>query len=203
MYRETKIADYLNALASKAPAPGGGSVAALTGAMACAMLAKVLNFTVGKERYKDVEMEMADILKRAGKLGDECNKLCSDDAVAYRKLSEAFKLPKESGREERLQNAYKEAMEVPLKVCRNAHEGIKLCPAVVKKGNTNLITDTGIASLLFECAFRSAALNVDVNLKGIKDESFVRGIRDTIDKMQKEVVEINQKVEDRVESYLK
>jgi len=165
MYSETKIGDYLNALASKAPAPGGGSVAALVGAIGCATLAKVANFTIGKEKYKAHEKEMIDILKRLDELRGDFNDLCGEDAKAYNKLSTAFKLAKGEERDTKIQAALKEAIRVPLEIAKKAQDAMKLTPIVEKKGNRNLITDTKIAALLFKCAFEGAVLNVEINKK--------------------------------------
>ncbi|MCQ9207432.1 MAG: cyclodeaminase/cyclohydrolase family protein [Omnitrophica bacterium] len=192
MYGETTINVYLNALASKSPVPGGGSVAALIGALASATLGKVVNFTLGKEKYLAHEEEMQGILKRLGGIRQDFNKLCSEDAKAYKKLSDAFKLPKDEKREGKIQAALKEAAMVPLEVCKKAHEAIKMYPPVARKGNSNLITDTEIAKLLFKCAFRSAVLNVEINLKSVKDEEFTRGIREALQVMRKDMDNIEE-----------
>ena len=174
MYRQAKISDYLNALASKAPVPGGGSVAALVGAVGCATLAKVVNFTLGKEKYKACEEEMADILKRLEIIREDFSRLCSEDAKAYSKVSSAFKLPEDEKREAIL----KEAALVPLEVCEKSREAMKLVLPVMERGNPNLITDTKIAELLFKCALKSAVLNVEINLKSIKDNDFIREVKE-------------------------
>ncbi len=178
MYGETTINAYLNALASKAPAPGGGSVAALVGAVGCATLAKVVNFTLGKEKYKACEEEMADILKRLEIIRGDFNRLCSEDAKAYGKLSAAFKLPKDDKREEKVEAALKEAALVPLEICMKSREATKLVLPVSEKGNANLITDTRIAELLFKCALKSAILSVEINLKSIKDKAFIHEVKE-------------------------
>lgn len=192
MYSENTISDYLNALSSKSPVPGGGSVAALIGALASATLGKVVNFTLGKEKYLAHEEEMQGILKRLEALRRDFNKLCSEDAKAYQKLSDAFKLPKDEKRAGKIQAALKEAAMVPLKVCKKAHEAMAMYPPVAQKGNSNLITDTEIAGFLFKCAFRSAVLNVEINLKSIKDGEFTRGMREVLQVMRKDMENIGE-----------
>ena len=192
MYSENTISDYLNALSSKSPVPGGGSVAALIGALASATLSKVVNFTLGKEKYLAHEEEMKGILKRLGVIREDLNRLCSEDAKAYEKLSDAFKLPKNEKREGKVQAALKEAAMVPLEVCKKAHEAMKMYPPVAQKGNSNLITDTEIAGFLFKCAFRSAVLNVEINLKSIKDGEFTRGMREVLQVMRKDMENIGE-----------
>ena len=186
MYDTSSIRDYLDKLASRAPAPGGGSASALVGATGAALLSKVANFTIGKEKYKSVEKEIENILKRSERLREEFIKLCSEDAKAYQKLSGAFKLPKTDERKNKIQDALKEALAVPLEVCKKANEAIGLCMPVAQKGNINLITDVGDAALMLDSAFKSALLNVGINLKGIKDEKFILEVRKTLDPIEKE-----------------
>ena len=136
---------------------------------------EIVNSTVPE--YKDVEKEMADILNRSETLRESFTKLCSEDVSAYKNLSCAFKLPKETATEKqerkmKVQQALKEAIAVPAQVCKDAHEAIKLCLPLAQKGNVNLITDTAIASIMLKCTFQSALLNVEINLKSIKDEEF-------------------------------
>lgn len=107
MYRDKMINEYLKKLSSGSPVPGGGSAAALVGALGAALLCKVANFTAGKEKYKNVEKEIKDILRRAEKIRKTLLNLCSEDAVAYKKLSDSFKLPKSEERTKKLQVALK------------------------------------------------------------------------------------------------
>ena len=199
MYSESTIRDYLNELASRSPVPGGGSAAALIGAVGCALLSKVANFTIGKEKYKIAEEEMKTTLKLAEDFRENFLKLCSDDAKAYKILSDAFKLPKGSSRDEKVEAALKEALKVPLEVCKTSRDAIKLCVPLAKKGNVNLITDAGDGSLALNAAFETALLNVEINLKCIKDEKFKSQIREMVRPMRKEVKRVNQKTAKLVE----
>ena len=196
MYKDKPINEYLQELASNKPIPGGGSVAALTGAVGLALLAKVVNFTIGKDKYKAVEKEMTDILNCCKTLEEDCNKLCSEDATAYKKLSDAFKLPKTDrvNRQNKIQETLKEAIAVPLEICKRTHSAIKLCLPVAEKGNVNLITDVGIANIMFSSAFQSALLNVDINLKSIKDNAFILQTKKALEPLKAEVSSINEKV---------
>lgn len=198
MYKDT-LKKYLDDLASRKPAPGGGSAAALAGALGAALISKVANFTVGKDKYKAVEDEMQQILKRSQQLSQRFNELCSDDALAYKEFSEAVNLPKETAeqkkeRQEKLQQALRGAAAVPLEICRLAHDAIKLCLPLAQKGNVNLITDVGIASLMLTCAFESALPNVEINLKSIKDEKFILEVREVLEPLEKEIAAVNQEV---------
>ena len=204
MYSEKSLNEYCKALSSKSPAPGGGSASALVGATGAALLGKVANFTVGKEKYKDVEKEMTRILKSSEGLRENFTRLCSEDAMAYKKLSGAFKLPKDDkNRKKKIQEALKEATGVPFEICKVAHEAIKLALPVAEKGNVNLITDAGIAGLMLKCAFQSGLLNVEINLKSITDDEFIMNLRKVLEPMEKEVDAINEEVIREVESQLK
>ncbi len=179
-YTDKPIREYLNELASKSPVPGGGSAAALVGATGAACLTKAVSFTIGKENYKSVEGEMQGFLKDLEALQEDFMKLCSEDAAAYGKLSDTFKMPKSPERVGKIEGALKEAMRVPLLICKNASRALKLCPAVREKGNKNLASDVDCAVSMLRCAYQSALLNVEINLKSIKDEEFVKETRNAL-----------------------
>jgi len=184
MYKDKPIKEYLDALASREPVPGGGSAAALVAATGIALLSKVANFTLGKEKYKDVEAQMKDMLKRADALRETFLELCSEDARAYKNLSRAFKMPKTDERAAKLQDALKEAMSVPLRICQGAHRAIKLCDPLAEKGNRNLLSDVDCGREMLICAYKAALLNVEINLKSIKDAGLVDKTRKTLETMK-------------------
>lgn len=118
MYLEGKFKEYLDDLAAKKPAPGGGSAAAAVGALGVSLLSMVANFTVGKEKYKEVQPEIQEILSSSEKLRAELQKLVDEDIAAYQEVSAAYKMPKEAEqdkktRTEAIQTALKDAMAVP------------------------------------------------------------------------------------------
>ena len=184
MYENKSLNEYLTELASNKPVPGGGSAAALVGAIGIACLTKVVSFTIGKEKYKSVEKEMKDFLNKLEILYGSFMKLCSEDAKAYKKLSDAFKMPKGEERDKKVQETLKEAMDVPLEICKNAYESISLCPAVREKGNKNLTSDVDCAIRMLKCAYQSAVVNVEINLKDVKDKEFVNRTRKTLKIME-------------------
>ncbi|MFH1245476.1 MAG: cyclodeaminase/cyclohydrolase family protein, partial [Candidatus Omnitrophota bacterium] len=181
MYKET-LKKYLDDLAAEKPAPGGGSAAALTAAVGAALLSMVCNFTLGKEKYKAYEIDIRNILTQAEKLRAELLLLVDADVAGYKKLSAAYQLPVNTPEEKKkraqaVQDGLKEAVSAPLNVCKCCREGIKLAPALVGKGNVNLISDVGVAVFFLEAAYQAAMLNVDINLRGIKDKEFILKIR--------------------------
>ena len=178
MYVDQSVGKYLNDAAAKLPAPGGGSVSALAGALGAAMASMVANFTVGKEKYKDVEEEMEQILSESEELRKRLAELTDADVQAYGKVSTAYRMPKSTDEEKAkrsraIQEACKEALGVPLEATKCCHEILKLSRRLVDIGNVNLISDVGVAVILAEAALQAAALNVEINLVSIKDEAFV------------------------------
>ena len=177
MIKEKSIQEFLDELAGKASTPGGGSAAAIMGAMSAALLSMVANFTIGKKNYEAVEQEMRSLLAAAEGLRIELTGLIQADVEAFDTVMAAYGMPRETEAEKRartaaIQAALKVAADVPLKCARLCAEVIRLSPAVAEKGNTNVISDAGVAVLAAEAALRSAALNVYVNINAIKDQEF-------------------------------
>ncbi len=171
------VSQFLSELASSAPAPGGGSVAALSGALGAALVSMVCNLTIGKKKYADVEQEIRAILEKSEDLRRKLVNLIQEDIQVYTAVSEAMKMPKDTeeektARHKTLQKALKAATEVPLQVAEMCVEVITLCQPVAEKGNKNAVSDAGVAILMAEAGLRSAALNILINLGWIEDQSF-------------------------------
>ena len=179
---EMKLKDFIDELSSDSPAPGGGSVAALAGALSSALSSMVCNLTIGKEKYKDVEYDMEKILDRVEDIRERFMELIDRDTEAFNRVMEAFKLPKNTEeekkiRKEKIQDALKGAALVPLETARMCAEMIELCKEIAEKGNKNSITDVGVAAIMAKAGLESAILNVKINLKSINDEKFIESIR--------------------------
>ena len=199
MYCEGKFKKYLDDLAAKKPAPGGGSAAAAVGALGVSLLSMVANFTIGKEKYKDVEPEIQEILSSSEKLRAQLQKLVEEDIAAYQDVSAAYKMPKETEqdkktRTEAIQTALKGAMAVPLAICRNLFEAMKLCEPLLENGNVNLVSDVGVAAEFIAAGFTSALLNVEINLSGIKDSGLITNIRQELAPKEKQIQVMREKV---------
>lgn len=169
--------EYLDRLASADPAPGGGSVAALAGALGAALLSMVCNLTVGKEKYRAVEDEIRRFLADAESLRGELSRLAEHDAVAYSKVAAAYKMPRQTdaekaARADAIQTALKDSAKVPLAAAKACYRVLELAGPVGEKGNINVISDVGVAAALAEAGFQCAVLNVEVNLAGVKDEDY-------------------------------
>jgi len=186
MFRERSLDRFLDELASKAPVPGGGSVAALSGALAAGLVSMVCNLTVGKEKYADVEDDIKALLARSEELRERLIGLLEADAQVYTKVSAAYKMPRQNEEEKRaraeaIQAALKDATEIPMKVAEACVEILDLCIPVAEKGNIRAVSDVGVAALMAEAGLRGAALNVLINLGAIEDEGFRRRERARLD----------------------
>jgi formiminotetrahydrofolate cyclodeaminase len=172
------LTNFLDELASNAPAPGGGSVAALSGALGAALVSMVCNLTLGKKAYADVQDEISDLLAESEALREQLTGLLEEDVKAYTGYSKAAKMPRgtEEEKAERqvvMQAALKVATDVPLSIAETAVKVMDLCMPAAEKGNKWAVSDAGVAVLMAEAALRSAALNVLINLGTLKDEEFV------------------------------
>ena len=174
MYIEEPLKKYLDETASGSSTPGGGSVAALAGALGAALTSMVCNFTVGKKKYADVEADVAEILSEVEGIRHELLNLMVKDTQVYGHVTAAYKMPKDTPEEKKsrtqaIQEALKMAMQAPLDAAICCHKVLKLNIPLLEKGNTNLISDVGVAVLLAEAAMRSAVMNVEINLSYIND----------------------------------
>ncbi len=172
------VTNFLDELASNAPAPGGGSVASLSGALGAALVSMVCNLTLGKKGYEEVQDDISDLLAKSEALRQELTGLLEADVAAYTGYSQAAKMPRETDeqkaeRAEAMQAALKVATDVPLRIAEAAVKVMDLCMPAAEKGNKWAVSDAGVAVLMAEAALRSAALNVLINLGSLKDQAFV------------------------------
>jgi formiminotetrahydrofolate cyclodeaminase len=177
MYPETPINEFLSKLASAAPEPGGGAAAALTAGTGAALVSMVANLTVGREKYAAVQADMVQARDRADALRLELLAAIDQDAESFRRVMDTYKLPRETEeqkavRKAAIQQALREASEVPTRVIHLCEEVARWSKVVTEKGNVQLITDAAIAALLADSGAQSAALNVKINLGPIGDPAF-------------------------------
>lgn len=161
--------EFLEALASAAPTPGGGSAAAQAGALAAALVAMVARLTLGKKKYADVESQMNTLVQRADALRGEFLDAVQRDALAFDAVMAATKLPKETDQEKNarqaaLESATLEAARQPLLVAGLAEECLRLAREAARLGNPNAISDAGTAAALARASLTGAGLNVRINV---------------------------------------
>jgi formiminotetrahydrofolate cyclodeaminase len=175
--KDTEIEPFLDALASNSATPGGGSAAAIIGAMGAALVSMICNLTIGKKKYAEVETELKGVLAKAEVLRRRLTGMIEDDVQAFDAVMAAYGMAKETdadkvARGEAIQAALKQATDVPLRCCHAAREVIDLAAIASDKGNLNVISDAGVGALAAYAALRSAALNVFTNAKMITDRTF-------------------------------
>ncbi|NLP36776.1 MAG: cyclodeaminase/cyclohydrolase family protein [Firmicutes bacterium] len=175
---EKSCGDFLDALASKAPIPGGGGASALGGAIGMALSNMVGNLTIGKKRYADVEDEVKSLVEQGTKVITELKILVDKDAEVFEPLSKAYGLPKDTPeqaeyKEKQLEECSKLACSVPMEIMRKAYEGIKIHERMGQIGTKIAISDVGCGVVFLKAALISASLNVIINTNTIKDEKFV------------------------------
>ena len=180
------LQSFLDALASNAPAPGGGAAAALMGATGAALVSMVCNLTLGKPKYAAVAGDMQSLLAQSEALRERLTRMMEDDQAVFKTLMSAYGLPKESDEEKAerkraIQAALKRATEVPLACARACTEVIALSREAAEKGNLQVVSDAGVAVTAAEAGLKSAALNVWINVPGIEDKAFADAARKEID----------------------
>ena len=172
---EMTVNTYLDVLKSDAPAPGGGSVSALSGAQGIGLALMVCDLTIGKEKYADYQ-EVCLAAKEAGiSVYNRLVEAIDKDTEAFNLVSAAFKMPKETdeekaARKQAIAEGTLVATQVPFETMEIAFEGLKIVETLEGKSNPNASSDLGVAALNLMSAIRGAWLNVKINLPGVKDE---------------------------------
>jgi methenyltetrahydrofolate cyclohydrolase len=177
MTKNNSIATFLDDLASERPTPGGGGAAAVCGAIGAALVSMVANLTIGKKNYESVSQDLEAVNAKAQALRAELTGAIEEDVVAFNAVMSAYGLPRATDEEKAkrtaaIQAALKDATLAPLRAVKACFEVIRLSATVAEKGNLNVISDAGVAALAAQAGLRSAALNVFINAKAIKDRDF-------------------------------
>jgi formiminotetrahydrofolate cyclodeaminase len=175
--KDKPLETFFTELASKAPTPGGGSAAAVMGAQSAALTSMVCNLTIGKPKFVEVEADMQALLEKSEALRVKLTGMIEADVDVFNRLMATYGLPKEteeqkSARSAAIQDALKEATEVPLACARACREAIGLSRIAAEKGNPGVISDAGVAAMAGYGALKSAALNVYINAGSLKDRDF-------------------------------
>lgn len=195
--------NFLDALASDNPTPGGGSASAYAAAMAAALVAMVARLTIGKKKYADVEEEMRAIEQRAENLRGKLTKAVADDSDAFEAVMTAYRLPKDTPeqktiRTERIQAATLLAAQVPLQVAQKAVDLLEFSLTLVLHGNLNAISDAGSAAALAGAALSGAALNVRINALGLKDQGAASGLVEEISKLESHSADLQDQIQTQI-----
>lgn len=199
MLVELTVTDFLNKVAGSDPVPGGGSVAALNGALSAALAAMVAHLTIGKKGYEAHEELMQRIAETASKQQEEFTADIDRDSQAYDAVFACFKMPKatdeeKAARSAAIQEATKHAALVPMQVARNACALMPLIAEVARLGNRNAVTDACVAMMAARSAVLGAVLNVRINLGSLKDKEFAAQMQAEADELERRACEQEQKL---------
>ena len=179
MLRDLTISEFGKVLASNSPAPGGGSVAALSGMLGANLVAMVCRLTIGKKGLEEHQEQVSVVLEQADRLGESLLERIDLDTEAFNEVMAGFKLPKETDAEKAarttaIQQGYKNAIQSPQGIARECLEVLQLAERLLGKSNTNALSDLGVAGQQAFAGLRGALMNVRINLPSIKDDDFVR-----------------------------
>lgn len=199
-YREWSLGEFLERAGSGDPTPGGGSAAAVAGALGAAMAAMVAELTVGRDRYRDVEPEVRALLKEAGGLRRELETLAVEDAAAFARLLEAYRMARNTDQEREnrrmaVQAALSRAADVPLEVARAGLETLRLAERLASVGNDQALSDAGVAAYLAAASVRSAVMNVLINVRQLEDRALVERLLRETERLGERAAEVERRVE--------
>ena len=189
---------YLDRLAAKSPAPGGGSAAALVGAIGISLLAMAARYTARKTDKGVLYTKLSKILEFAERSRRRLEKLMAEDEAAYLRLSKGLK----KRGVKNITRLYKSAAEVPLEVCAILQNGLGKCNELSAYCKTSLVSDLAEAAILLEAGFLAAKFNVEINLGGIKDVVYTRKVRSSLSKSRMSIPKMKRKVLNRIRQRL-
>ena len=201
------LRQFCNETLSDSPAPGGGSVAALMGALGVSLGGMVANLSAGKRGWDDQLQFFSDWAVKAQRLKDELLFLVDEDTAAFNQVMAAFGLPKDSAEEKAarsaaIQSANKYAAEIPLRVMETAFKAYQLLVEMAAKGNPASISDVGVGALAVRACIEGASMNVRINLSGLKDEKVKADLQEKVRKItadsESEFAKIHQVVESKI-----
>ncbi|QUH19696.1 cyclodeaminase/cyclohydrolase family protein [Alkaliphilus sp. B6464] len=197
------IREFVDAVESKEPTPGGGSVAALAGSLGAALTAMVGNLTFGRKAYESLDEATKATLNNnfneVAKLKDRLNKLVDKDVEAFEGFMQALKMPKETeeektARKKAMERATIEALEVPLTTANECLSILKLQKVFANYGNVNAITDVGVGALMAYAGVEGALFNVIINLQGLSDNTYVEAKKTECDNILAEAKKLKEEV---------
>ena len=174
---DMSLTGFANETASESPAPGGGSISAYVGALGVSLGTMVANLSAHKRGWDDRWEEFSEWAEKGQQYKDELLRLVDEDTRAFNKIMEAFGLPKKTeeekkARQQAIEEASKQAMEIPFKVMETAYNSIAVMRAMAENGNPNSVSDAGVGALCAVTAVEGAYLNVKINAMGISDKKF-------------------------------
>ncbi|MCL2234757.1 MAG: cyclodeaminase/cyclohydrolase family protein [Firmicutes bacterium] len=192
MLIDLKVKDFIAEVASSSPAPGGGSVSALSSSLGAGLISMLANLTVGKDGYESVQDEIKKIADQSKVAADKFLKVIDEDTKAFDKYMQAIRMPKDTDEEktvriEAMQVAAKGATNVPLQLARDAFALIEVAKRATVIGNKNAESDGQVAVQMLRSGTLGAIYNVQINLGMIKDQDFVATVEKEIKSLEAKV----------------
>ncbi len=189
-YSDKKISEFLEALGSRSPVPGGGSAAALVGSLGASLLCMVIHFTIGKKGYEREASEMKKVLLASYRLRDRLTRLVDEDTQSYLEVSRAQRtaklLTQKEAKEKVLRKALRKALASSLSICKSSHRGILLSQKVIQRGNAHLKSDAKAASFFFFASFHAAFLMCEANLRWLKEDTVSKRVEKILFSLEQE-----------------
>lgn len=189
------LQNYLDELSSNSPTPGGGNVSAFCGALASSLGTMVCNLTIGKKKYAEVESEFISLKEKFDNSRSQFIELAKNDNLAFDKVMNAFKLPKETDeqkeiRTKEIENATIGAAEIPFQVMQLAKDLIPLLKIVIEKGNKNSVSDAGVAVSLIRTSSTGAYFNVIINCSSLNNQIIAQEMKKRADILLNETLNL-------------
>ncbi|MEI6856359.1 cyclodeaminase/cyclohydrolase family protein [Psychrilyobacter sp.] len=211
-YLNVELGEFIEVVDSNAPAPGGGSVSALSSSLGIALSRMMAALAIDKKKYREfddmIKEEFLTKHRRLLKIRKRVEILIDEDTKVFNDLMEVFKLPKDTDenkkiRDEEIQKATLKATEVPFEIAKVSLEAMELLPFFSKYGNLNAVTDLGVGAMLLETGVRGAILNVKINLGSLKDQDKVERFKRNYERIEKESILLKETIMDFVNEKIK
>ena len=208
MIEEMVTEEFLAELSSKKPTPGGGGAAALGGAAGVSLGQMVINLTLGKKKYADVEEEMKELLEQLETLKAEFLHLADEDARVFAPLAAAYGLPGTTDEEKKrkaevLEGHLLTASLVPLHVMEDAQKALVIMDILAEKGSRMAVSDVGVGVQFIRTALTGAVMNVWINTKSMKDREKAEELNRQADEMMRSGTAAADAVYQKVENALR
>ncbi len=197
------LQEYFNELSSNTPTPGGGNVAALCSALSSSLGIMVCNLTIGKKKYAEVEHQMISLKEKLESMQKQFIELGQQDNASFDKVTDAFKLPKETEQEKDARSKAIEettigATTAPMEVIQTSKALLSILETIIDKGNKNSISDAGVAVALVGTAAKGAYLNVLINCSSLSNQTIANELKKTADILVEEVIHTSDRIFEQV-----
>ena len=199
------VTDFVDEVSRDTPAPGGGSIAALAGALGSALVSMVANLSIGKGEFDPRYDELCQLAEKAQTAKDALTRAVDEDTEAFNEVIAGMRMAKDTPeqlalRSKAIQAGYKLAAEVPLQTAKLCRQVLDLCQAAANVGNSAVMSDAGVGALMAYAGVQGAIHNVRINLSSIKDEAFVSKMKADLGELFSESKELCEAIQQQVES---